>query len=196
MKEIIFDIKKYSYVKDEECDVSFIPMMTRRKLNKFGRCALYTLYKVYEKNSPRLVFASEYGDTERVDKLINQRVTDGDVSPNGFSSSVHNASIGLFSLLEKNKTGYNSISAGERTIAQGFLESILSKNAVFCYAESLGGLKSVSVSINNSNDGKYLLSENIENLESKDSFEDFIRFLDGKEDLFVSEVFKIQRIAP
>ena len=196
MKEIIFDIKKYSYVKDEECDVSFIPMMTRRKLNKFGRCALYTLYKVYEKNSPRLVFASEYGDTERVDKLINQRVTDGDVSPNGFSSSVHNASIGLFSLLEKNKTGYNSISAGERTIAQGFLESILSKNAVFCYAESLGGLKSVSVSINNSNDGKYLLSENIENLESKDSFEDSIRFLDGKEDLFVSEVFKIQRIAP
>lgn len=196
MKEIIFDIKKYSYVKDEECDVSFIPMMTRRKLNKFGRCALYTLYKVYEKNSPRLVFASEYGDTERVDKLINQRVTDGDVSPNGFSSSVHNASIGLFSLLEKNKTGYNSISAGERTIAQGFLESILSKNAVFCYAESLGGLKSVSVSINNSNDGKYLLSENIENLESKDSFEDFIRFLDGKEDLFVSEVFKIQRIVP
>ena len=196
MKEIIFDIKKYSYVKDEECDFSFIPMMTRRKLNKFGRCALYTLYKVYEKNSPRLVFASEYGDTERVDKLINQRVTDGDVSPNGFSSSVHNASIGLFSLLEKNKTGYNSISAGERTIAQGFLESILSKNAVFCYAESLGGLKSVSVSINNSNDGKYLLSENIENLESKDSFEDFIRFLDGKEDLFVSEVFKIQRIAP
>lgn len=196
MKEIIFDIKKYSYVKDEECDVSFIPMMTRRKLNKFGRCALYTLYKVYEKNSPRLVFASEYGDTERVDKLINQRVTDGDVSPNGFSSSVHNASIGLFSLLEKNKTGYSSISAGERTIAQGFLESILSKNAVFCYAESLGGLKSVSVSINNSNDGKYLLSENIENLESKDSFEDFIRFLDGKEDLFVSEVFKIQRIAP
>lgn len=196
MKEIIFDIKKYSYVKDEECDVSFIPMMTRRKLNKFGRCALYTLYKVYEKNSPRLVFASEYGDTERVDKLINQRVTDGDVSPNGFSSSVHNASIGLFSLLEKNKTGYNSISAGERTIAQGFLESILSKNAVFCYAESLGGLKSVSVSINNSNDGKYLLSENIENLEPKDSFEDFIRFLDGKEDLFVSEVFKIQRIAP
>ena len=196
MKEIIFDIKKYSYVKDEECDVSFIPMMTRRKLKKFGRCALYTLYKVYEKNSPRLVFASEYGDTERVDKLINQRVTDGDVSPNGFSSSVHNASIGLFSLLEKNKTGYNSISAGERTIAQGFLESILSKNAVFCYAESLGSLKSVSVSINNSNDGKYLLSENIENLESKDSFEDFIRFLDGKEDLFVSEVFKIQRIAP
>ena len=196
MKEIIFDIKKYSYVKDEECDVSFIPMMTRRKLNKFGRCALYTLYKVYEKNSPRLVFASEYWDTERVDKLINQRVIDGDVSLNGFSSSVHNASIGLFSLLEKNKTGYNSISAGERTIAQGFLESILSKNAVFCYAESLGGLKSVSVSINNSNDGKYLLSENIENLESKDSFEDFIRFLDGKEDLFVSEVFKIQRIAP
>ncbi len=194
MKEIIFDIKKYSYIKDEECDVSFIPMLTRRKLNKFGRCALYTLYKVYEKGNPRLVFASEYGDIERVNKLIIQRNEDGEVSPTGFSSSVHNASIGLFSLLENNKTGYNSISAGKKTIATGFLESILSTNAIFCYTESLGGLKSVSAEIQTSKNGKYILTEKTQDEITKDSFKDFTEFLDGKCDLFVSDIYKVQRI--
>ena len=194
MKEIIFDIKKYSYIKDEECDVSFIPMLTRRKLNKFGRCALYTLYKVYEKGNPRLVFASEYGDIERVNKLIIQRNEDGEVSPPGFSSSVHNASIGLSSLLENNKTGYNSISAGKKTIATGFLESILSTNAIFCYTESLGGLKSVSAEIQTSKNGKYILTEKTQDEITKDSFKDFTEFLDGKCDLFVSDIYKVQRI--
>lgn len=193
MKEIIFDIKKYSYTKNEECDVSFIPMMTRRKLNKYGRCALYTLYNVYEKGEPRLVFASEYGDIERVKKLITQRNEDGEVSPSGFSSSVHNASIGLFSLLENNKTGYNSVSAGKKTIAAGFLESILSKDAIFCYTESLGGLKSVSLSVQTVENGRYILSENLEKYPAEDSFEFFTEFLDGKRDLFVSDTFKVQR---
>lgn len=195
MKEVIFDIKKYSYIKDEEPDVSFIPMMTRRKLNKFGRAALYTLYKVYENGEPDLVFASEYGDVERVVKLINQRNDEGEVSPGGFSSSVHNASIGLFSMLEKNTRSYNAISAGKKTAAVGFLESILSKNAVFCYAESLGGIKSAAVSVFQNNNGGYILSENCENLPSCDTFEDFIGFLDGKRDLFVSDGYKIQRVS-
>lgn len=195
MKEVIFDIKKYSYIKDEEADVSFIPMMTRRKLDKFGRAALYTLYKVYENGEPDLVFASEYGDVERVVKLINQRNEEGEVSPAGFSSSVHNASVGLFSMLEKNKRGYNAISAGKKTIAVGFLESILAKDAVFCYAESLGGIKSVSVSVEQTGNGGYILAENCDSHPSCDTFEDFIGFLDGKRDLFVSDGYNIQRIA-
>lgn len=195
MKEINFDIKKYSYVKDEEFDVSFIPMMTRRKLNKFGRAALFTLYNVYEGGNPYLVFASEYGDVERVLKLIEQRNEEGEVSPAGFSSSVHNASIGLFSLLEKNKTGYNSISAGKKTVTAGFLESILSGDSVFCYAESCGGLKSLSASIQITPDGRYLLSENSGNLPAADSFDDLVQFLSGQCDTFVSDNYKIQRIA-
>ncbi len=194
MKEINFDIKKYSYVKDEEFDVSFIPMMTRRKLNKFGRAALFTLYNVYEGGNPYLVFASEYGDVERVLKLIEQRNEEGEVSPAGFSSSVHNASIGLFSLLEKNKTGYNSISAGEKTVAAGLLESILSENSVFCYAESYNGLRSVSAAIQISPNGEYLLCENTQNLPAADSFEDLIQFLGGQCDTFVSAAYKIQRV--
>ncbi len=158
MNKVIFDIKKFSHVTGENIDVSFIPMMQRRKLNKFGRAALFTLYGAYEGGSPNLVFASNYGDVERVEKLIEQRKEDGEVSPAGFGSSVHNAVIGLFSLLEKINTSYNSISAGENSISAGFLESILSEESLFCYAESLGGIKSVSVLTSQNPKGDYVLS--------------------------------------
>lgn len=191
MNEIVFDIKKYCFLTDSEPDVSFIPMLQRRKLNKFGRAALYTMYKVYDDTQINLVFASEYGDVERVEKLINQRKEDGEVSPAGFSSSVHNAVVGLFTLLKGINKSYNSISAGKKTVSTGLLESILSKNCLFCYTESLGGIKSVSVLISENKNGKYLLCENSENLPAADSFEDLISFLEGKKDVFVSDLFTL-----
>ena len=194
MNEVIFDIKKFSYAQGDEIDVSFIPMLLRRKLNKFGRAGLYTLYNAYENSTnPNLVFASCYGDIERVEKLIAQREEDGEVSPAGFSSSVHNATVGLFSLLEKIKTAYNSISAGERTLSAGFLESIISGESLFCYTESLGGVKSISVLTTLQKDGKFLLCENSENLPPQDGFEDLKTFLEGKTDRFVSDLYMVKR---
>lgn len=194
MNEVIFDIKKFSYAQGDEIDVSFIPMLLRRKLNKFGRAGLYTLYNAYENSTnPNLVFASCYGDIERVEKLIAQREEDGEVSPAGFSSSVHNATVGLFSLLEKIKTAYNSISAGDRTLSAGFLESIISGESLFCYTESLGGVKSISVLTTPQKDGKFLLCENSENLPPQDGFEDLKTFLEGKTDRFVSDLYMVKR---
>lgn len=194
MNEVIFDIKKFSYAQGDEIDVSFIPMLLRRKLNKFGRAGLYTLYNAYENSTnPNLVFASCYGDIERVEKLIAQREEDGEVSPAGFSSSVHNATVGLFSLLEKIKTAYNSISAGDKTLSAGFLESIISGESLFCYTESLGGVKSISVLTTPQKDGKFLLCENSENLPPQDGFEDLKMFLEGKTDRFVSDLYMVKR---
>lgn len=194
MNEVIFDIKKFSYAQGDEIDVSFIPMLLRRKLNKFGRAGLYTLYKAYENSTnPNLVFASCYGDIERVEKLIAQREEDGEVSPAGFSSSVHNATVGLFSLLEKIKTAYNSISAGDKTLSAGFLESIISGESLFCYTESLGGVKSISVLTTPHKEGKFLLCENSENLPPQDGFEDLKTFLEGKTDRFVSDLYMVKR---
>lgn len=193
MKEINFDIKKFSYIVGEEADVSFIPMMLRRKLNKFGRAGLYTLYKAYCGGSPDLVFSSCYGDFDRVVKLIAQRNEDGEVSPAGFSSSVHNATIGLFSLLEGIKTSYNSISAGDKTVSAGFLESLLSKNSLYCYTESVGGIKSLSIETEQNDKGKFLLCENSENLPPQDKFEDLVEFLNGKKDSFISDLYMVKK---
>lgn len=193
MNEVVFDIKKYSYITGDEIDVSFIPMMLRRKLNKFGRAGLYTLYNAYAGGEPNLLFASEYGDFERVVKLINQRNEDGEVSPAGFSASVHNATVGLFSFLEGIKKGYNSISAGEKTLASGFLESILSCESLYCYTESLGGIKSVAVLTEPQKNGKFLLCENTEKFSAHDNFEDLIEFLEGRKDAFISELYVVKR---
>ena len=150
MKSIKFYINKYSYIENEKPDVSFIPMLMRRKLNTYGKAALYTLYNAYKENkNTKLVFASEYGDIERVNKLINQRQSEGEISPGGFSFSVHNASIGLFSLLKNLNSSYTSISAGEKTLADGILETVLQIEdnvpVLLCYTENTGEVKSVSV---------------------------------------------------
>lgn len=47
-----------------------------------------------------LVFASRYGELERVVKLIKQKQEENEISPAGFSFSVHNSTIGLFSLIK------------------------------------------------------------------------------------------------
>lgn len=194
MKEVIFDIKKYSYTSESVIDLNFVPMLQRRKLNEFGRAGLYTLYGAYIGGSPQIVFASEYGDFDRVVKLINQRKQDGEVSPSGFGSSVHNATAGLFSLLEGINSSYNSVSAGKKSLVYGFLESLLVEKSLFCYAESLGGVKSVSVSIEQNPSGEFLLCENSEGLLAEDGFWNFIDFLEGKSENFVSDLYMIKRL--
>lgn len=196
MKELKFDIIKFSHVENETPDVSFIPMLLRRKLDSFGRAALFTLYKTYENENVNLVFSSDYGDFERVKKLVAQRKDEGEISPTGFSFSVHNASIGLFSLLKQIKNGYNSLSAGKKSLPYGFLEGILSSDKVpcqCCYTESLDGLKSVSLLISQTQHGKYLLTEN-NNKNAKDTFEDFIKFLEGENQCYCSDLYSVKRI--
>lgn len=197
MKEIKFDIIKFAYTKQEENDVSFIPMLLRRKLNSFGRAALYTLYNAYNGNNDvNLVFASDYGDYERVKKLTAQRKEEGEISPAGFSFSVHNASIGLFSLLEKIKNEYVTISAGENTFSYGLLNGIMNcenKDCLYCFCESFNGLKSLSVMIHFNQNGEYIL-KNSNSSKEDSSVEEFIDFLENKNPCFNNSIYSIQRV--
>ena len=194
-----FYINKYAFVKDEIPDLSFIPMLMRRKLDNFGKAALYSLYNVYEENTEgKLIFASCYGDIERVKKLINQRQEEGEISPTGFSFSVHNATIGLFSLLNSIKTSYNSISAGENTLSYGILEAILTckeKPTVFCFTENKDELQSVSFycSTTKLNEHAQEIMFIKEMNKQKDSFDDFISFLENKKQYYCSDLYTLKR---
>ncbi len=194
-----FYINKYAFVKDEIPDLSFIPMLMRRKLDNFGKAALYSLYNVYEENSEnKLIFASCYGDIERVKKLINQRKEEGEISPTGFSFSVHNATIGLFSLLNSIKASYNSISAGEDTLQNALLEAILeTKNSpvIFCYAEDTEKLESIALSISKEKKNENNIEVTIEfsNNNNTSSFDDFICFLEGTQTTFTSNLYTLKR---
>lgn len=199
MNSIKFYINKYSYLKKEIADISYIPMLMRRKLDTLGKAGLCTLYNVLDENiNSSLIFASQYGDIERVLKLIQQRKEEGEISPTGFSFSVHNATIGLFSLLNSIKTSYNSISAGENTLAYGILEAILTckeNPTIFCFTENKNELQSVSFSCSTAK-----LDEQAQEIifiketnNQKDSFDDFILFLENKKQCYYSDIYTLRK---
>ena len=106
MKEILleFYVNKYNYLKNSnEIDLSFIPPIMRRRMSIVDKYILSVLNNIYSDNIENIVFSSQYGEVERLIKLINQYTENKEVSPNAFSCSVHNYSEGFF-LLNKQKS--------------------------------------------------------------------------------------------
>ncbi len=122
---------------DPKPDVSFVPRMERRRLTGVERAALSVARKVYpEGEEVPVVFASRWGEIGTTMKLMRQCHDDGEMSPAGFSASVHNAAPGAFSLLMKNRAPYTAIAARGRSREMGWLEATSMKGrVVFVYAE-------------------------------------------------------------
>jgi len=122
---------------DPKPDVSFVPPMERRRLTGVERAALSVARKVYpEGEEVPVVFASRWGEIGTTVKLMRQCHDDGEMSPAGFSASVHNAAPGAFSLLMKNRAPYTAIAARGRSREMGWLEATSMKGrVVFVYAE-------------------------------------------------------------
>lgn len=199
MNNFRFYINKYSFTFEEGVDTSFIPMMMRRKLNNFGKVSLFNLYNCYnEEQDYDLVFGSSYGDVERIKKLLLQKNEEGEISPMGFSFSVHNATIGLFSLLNKIKSSYNSISAGKNTLSYSLLDAIMlakNKQILFCFTETEPSINSLALSISTKEEGFLVeLKMNDTPLDIKDDFSLFIDFLEGKSDCYCSTLFELVRV--
>ena len=132
-------------------DVSFVPAMERRRLTGVERAALSVAHRALEQfsqspqsnnsNNPNnqtipVVFASRWGEIGTTVKLMQQMHADGEMSPAGFSNSVHNAAPGHLSLLTKNKAPYTAIAAGPDSYEMGLLEaSTYPGKVLFVYAE-------------------------------------------------------------
>ena len=83
-------------------DVSFIPPLERRRLTGVERAALAVAWQVRPEGEVPVVFASRWGEIGVTVKLMTQFHADREMSPAGFSASVHNAAPGAFSLLTHN----------------------------------------------------------------------------------------------
>ncbi len=121
-------------------DVSFVPPLARRRLTGVERAALTVAKAVYPDPPPSeglpVVFASRWGEIGTTIDLMRQFHADGEMSPAGFSVSVHNAAPGAFSLFTRNRAGYTAIAARRRTLASGFLEALAQRTrTLFVYAE-------------------------------------------------------------
>lgn len=177
MNKLEFRIKKFSYSTGENLDLSSIPMNMRRKLSPVGKIAMSTMLDCYGENSDdiKLVYASRYGELERVVKLIKQEHEENEISPTGFSFSVHNSTVGFFSLLKKIYSSYNSIVGGEESFSVGLLDAIMNREkTLFCYAESVDRYESISILIDYDEGEKVLVRENSEHLPAN-SFDEFIQ---------------------
>lgn len=128
-----------NYYCGSDVDLSFVSPIQARKFSKLDKLALSAMFKVYSENSnPNLVFASIHGQFDRLSKLTEQFKTDNEVSPIGFSSAVHNNTIGVFSLLNKLTSPYTAISAGEHTVSNAICEAVsqLDTDVLLCIADS------------------------------------------------------------
>lgn len=117
-------------------DVSFVPPLERRRLTGVERAALSVAWQVRPAGEVPVVFASRWGEIGVTAKLMRQFHDDGEMSPAGFSASVHNAAPGAFSLLTHNHAPYTAIAARALSLECGLLEAFaLRAETVFVYAE-------------------------------------------------------------
>lgn len=191
-----FYITNISFVDEQNIDVSFLPPMARRKLSLVDKAALCAMNKVYNPQlcaEPEIIFASQYGELDRLDKIILQYQEDNEVSPFTFSTSVHNCIAGQFSLLHGIKKSYNALASGENTFSAGLLESFLAvkegSEVLYCFADAYKAVKACALIISNKSDNgsiKVSLAQPGNKCPSEDEFFDFKEFWENKKDVFTS----------
>ena len=122
-------------------DVSFLPSLLRRRLDRCGRMALSTAWPCTEGlESVQSVFASRHGALERTVELLNALSRADTLSPTSFSLSVHNSTVGLFSIARTDRGAATAMAAGEDSLGISLLEgaNLIAAGAshvLVCYAD-------------------------------------------------------------
>lgn len=89
-----------------------VPAMQRRRLSNIAKLALNSVIQTL--NGSRvdyIVWCSQYGDENKTHKILQDVLQDLTPSPTQFSTSVHNAVAGLYSILCQDDTPSTSLSA-------------------------------------------------------------------------------------
>lgn len=130
-------------------DVSFVPMLTRRRLSYISRMVVLVSAQVScdnegNKLTPcKVTFASQFGEISQQLKISQSLLDTGMVSPAHFSLSVFNASIANASILETNTAGYSAVFSGKDAFTTGLtdciaaLESESADSRTFIFADEL-----------------------------------------------------------
>lgn len=122
---MLFTIKNLVYVNEQESYTALndIPAMQRRRLSSLAKIALHTARAALQGSQvDYIVWSSCYGD-EKTTASIIQDIAHGEMpSPTQFSTSVHNAISGLYSILFKDETPATSLSS---VLYQSWQDAIL-----------------------------------------------------------------------
>lgn len=105
-------------------DVSFLPALQRRRLSRLARMAFSVGWPLAEGHAALpLVFVSRHGETPRTFSLLSDLAADEPLSPTQFSLSVHNAVIGLWSILRNETSEMTALAAAGDGFEQGLVEA-------------------------------------------------------------------------
>ncbi|QLL13968.1 beta-ketoacyl synthase chain length factor [Pseudomonas chlororaphis] len=109
---------------DAAPDVSFLPAMQRRRLSRLARMAFSVGWPLAEglEQLP-LVFISRHGETPRTFDILSDLAADQPLSPTQFSLSVHNAVIGLWSIMRGETSEMTALAAAGDGLEHGMLEA-------------------------------------------------------------------------
>lgn len=123
---------------EERCPkVVFVPSLIRRRLTEVEKIGLYLAHQL--EPLPKIdciVFASQFGEWQQTIKLIEQMLEENEMSPAGFSHSVHNAMPGIWAIVHNSQCNYTTVAANEETMDCGLVEALSRKdNVLFIYAE-------------------------------------------------------------
>jgi hypothetical protein len=130
---------------DQQPDLGEMAPLLRRRLGPLGRTAAKAAYDCQESAGIPIVFASRYGDAARSIALLKNFSVGEAVSPTDFTLSVHNAIGGVYSIAQKDRGNFTTVSAGSATAAAAVIEAagLLSEEAtevmVVCYEAPLPG---------------------------------------------------------
>lgn len=189
---IKFYIKKFSFRNEFSQQIlNEIPMLTRRKLSNLDKLALTNILNIYSPEIENIVFSSQYGEFERLFKLIEQYSTENEVSPIQFSSSVHNTLTGIICRLKNLTKPYYAISSGENSLSNGLIHSIITnKETLFCYSDNFNTNQSVACIISDKPDNEsieIIFKKKFQSLKL-DEYKDFIKFLKNESKEFQTNI--------
>jgi len=105
-------------------DVSFLPAMQRRRLGPLARMVFHVGWPLAEGHAAMpLVFMSRHGETPLTYNILRDLAADEPLSPTQFSLSVHNAVIGLWSILRKETSEMTALAAAGDGLEHGLIEA-------------------------------------------------------------------------
>lgn len=177
-----FYIKSFSYCNENEELLKPLPMLLRRKLNRFDKLALMNILSVYEEGIDNVVFSSQYGEFERFFKLLEQYQGENEVSPMQFSASVHNYLVGVLALFKNLTVPYYAVSAGGISFSNGLVTAVSSGGkSLFCYCDTFDVEKSFACVVSDTFlEGAVEISfEKVNTGVVNDVVEDFVCMLNG-----------------
>jgi hypothetical protein len=109
----------------EQPDVSFLAPLQRRRLSRLARMVVHVAWPLAE-TQPQLpmVFASRHGEVSRNLAILEDMGRNEPLSPTQFSLSVHNAIIGLWSILREDTSEMTALAAEEDGLEIAILEAL------------------------------------------------------------------------